>query len=148
MSPKSYLLLLACLYPLLSSGQGSPPANQTAPRPSFDADSSRRIYTFVEQMPTVVLEGGWSALQDTVSRRTSKRLGASAQAMRGKLIVSVVVGPRGGVFERKIVQGLNPQANAAALAALDNLPRFVPGKQNGQRVAVRVSLLVQLPPRP
>ena len=147
MTPKAYLLLLATLYPLLSNGQGSPPATQPAARPTFDADSIR-IYTFVEQMPTVALEGGWSALQDTVSRRTSKRLGASAQAMSGKLIVSVVVGPRGGVFEKKMVQGLNPQANAAALAALDNLPRFVPGKQNGQRVAVRVSLLVQLPPRP
>ncbi|WBO86090.1 energy transducer TonB [Hymenobacter yonginensis] len=141
------LSFLLAFYPLLSHGQGSPVATPAATRPLFDADSSR-IYTFVEQSPTVVLEGGWSALQDTLSRRVRKRLGASAQSMSGRIIVSIVIGPRGGVFEKKVVQGLNPQADAAALAALDNLPRFIPGKQNGQRVAVRKSLLVQLPPRP
>ena len=123
------------------------PIIETAPRPAFNPDSSR-IYTFAEQMPEFTTGGGLAALNDTVNRRTSKLLGASAQSLSGKITISFVVGPRGGIFDKKIVQGINPSADAAVLAALDKLPRLVPGKQNGQQAAVRLTLQVRLPPRP
>jgi len=35
-----------------------------------------------------------------------------------------------------MVKGLTPAYDAATLAAISKLPRFVPGKQSGQAVAV------------
>jgi Gram-negative bacterial TonB protein C-terminal len=122
------------------------PIKEAAPRPAFDSDSSR-IYAFPEQMPEFTSGGGGGAIRDTINRRLSKLLGPSAQSLSGKITVSFVVGPRGGVFEKKIVQGISPNADAAVLAALNNLPRMVPGKQNGQRAAVRLTLQLQLPLR-
>ena len=63
-----------------------------------------------------------------------------ATGQPNKVFVSFTVGPNGGVYQSKIVRGLNPVCNAAALAAVSKLPRFTGGQLNGHPVAVSMTV--------
>lgn len=48
-----------------------------------------------------------------------------------------VVGPTGEVLQPVVLKGLDPACDAEALRAVASLPRWEPGRRNGQPVAVR-----------
>ncbi|MDO7847314.1 energy transducer TonB [Hymenobacter sp. M29] len=120
-----------------------PPEPAAALYPGTD---SARVYTFVEQMPELPAGGGIAALADTLRRGTWRRLGSPQPPVEGQVLVSFVVGPRGSLFLATIEQGLSPAVDAAVLETVHHLPRMRPGKQNGQAVAVRLTVRVRLPP--
>lgn len=58
----------------------------------------------------------------------------------GKVFVEFVVGPQGNVTSARIVKGCAPEYDAEVLRAVVALPRWQPGKQNGQPTAVRMTI--------
>ena len=67
-----------------------------------------------------------------------------AGVREGRVFVCFVVGPSGIVRDAQIRKGLGPAIDAAVLAGIVRLPRFVPGKQNGQAVSVSFILPIDL----
>jgi TonB family protein len=59
-----------------------------------------------------------------------------------------VVDADGTVQQAKIAKGLSPAFDAAVVAAVKQLPRFEPGKQAGQAVAVVFTLPVDFKAKP
>jgi protein TonB len=86
----------------------------------------------VEQMPKFL---GPLTLQQyltaTMHRPTTMPAGG------GKVLVQFVVGPQGNVTSTSIIKGFDPTCDAEALRAIAALPRWQPGRHNGQPVAVR-----------
>ncbi len=67
---------------------------------------------------------------------------AQEQGIQGKCIVQFVVTRNGSVGEVKVVRSLSPDCDNEAKRVVRSLPRFTPGKQNGQPVNVWYTLPV------
>ncbi|RFP64338.1 TonB family protein [Hymenobacter lapidiphilus] len=108
------------------------------------AQDSKKVYTYVEQMPQLPGAGGTGAVQAAILKNFRYPADASPAQLPGQVYVQFNVTQTGQVEEAKVVKGLSPGIDAAALDAVRRLPRFVPGKQNGQAVTVRFTIPLKL----
>lgn len=102
-----------------------------------------KIYTYAEQMPAIAGTTEVtiaSALQAAVVLPTEVVKGDT----EGRVYLSFVVNRDGQTDEAKVLRGLCPACDAAALAAVAKLPRLEPGKQNGKPVRVQLTHTVQM----
>ena len=111
--------------------------------------SGHKVYTYVEQMPQLPGGGGMPMLVQAVQSRISYLKAVPGEALpSGRAFVTFVVDADGTVQDAKIVKGLSPAFDAAVVAAVKELPRFEPGKQAGQLVAVVFTLPVDFKAKP
>jgi hypothetical protein len=107
-----------------------------------------KVFTYVEQMPTLPGGGGSAAILDAIYQY----LVIPSDAVEGKVFVRFVVNTEGAVTSPTIVKKISSKTDAAVLAAVNQLPRFVPGKQNGRAVQVEYIMPVNVrqptPPAP
>lgn len=106
-----------------------------------EVPADEKVYTYVEQMSALPGGGGTAAIVEAVQQRLVVPAGTSDE---GRIFVKFTVRTEGSVADAEIVKGLSEPLNAAALAAVRQLPRFVPGKQNGREVAVSFTLPVTI----
>ena len=99
-------------------------------------------YTFVEQMPELPGGGGQLAIVAAIQRAVRYPGLALRNGVEGKIYVSFTVNPKGEVVDAKIVQGLGSGLDEETLRAINTLPRFIPGKQNGREVSVSFTVPV------
>ncbi len=99
-----------------------------------------RVYAYVEQMPALPGGGGTPAILDAIAQR----LVVPRDAAAGKVFVRFVVNEQGAVTTPSVIKGISPKTDAAVLAAIDKLPQFSPGKQNGRLVQVEFTLPVNV----
>jgi TonB family protein len=105
-------------------------------------DSTRFIYTMASKMPDLPGGGGTTAIAKAVQQVLRPPAEVPAAGQPNKVFVSFTVGPSGTAYQHKIVRGLTPACDAAALAAVRQLPRFVGGQLNGHPVAVSLTVPV------
>jgi len=98
--------------------------------------SSPPVYTYVENMPQLPGGGGNAAIVAAIQRNVIYPKAALANRIEGRVFVSFYVDSEGQVREAKIVKGLDPEIDAAVIAAVQKLPRFRPGTQDGKAVSV------------
>jgi TonB family protein len=99
-----------------------------------------KVFTYVEQMPTLPEGGGSAAILGAIYQH----LVVPRDAVEGKVFVRFVVNAEGVVTSPIIVKGVSPTTDAAVLASVNQLPRFLPGKQNGRVVQVEFTLPVSV----
>ena len=97
-----------------------------------------KVYTSVEQMPQ--FPGGEAALMRYVASHMKYPPMAEEQGIQGTCIVQFVVTSTGYIGEVKVVRSLSPDCDNEAKRVVRSLPRFTPGKQNGQPVNVWYTL--------
>lgn len=114
-------------FPQASLAQGQSPASSTVKQP---------VYTYVEQMPELPGGGSNAAIGAAIQKAFVMPKGNEG----GSVSLEFVVLPDGSTSQARVIQASNRELGAAVLAAVRRLPRFIPGKQNGQPVAVRVPL--------
>jgi TonB family protein len=100
------------------------------------------VYTYVENMPHLPGGGGNAAIIAAIQSNLVYPKVAPANRQQGRVFVSFVVANEGSVQEVKVVKGLSPEYDAAVVAAVTKLPRFVPGTQNNKPVAVSFTVPV------
>jgi hypothetical protein len=104
-----------------------------------------QVYTYAEQMPVLPDAGG----NEAISRAISQRLALPRDLRESTVYIRFVVDKKGAVAEPTIVLGATADADAAVLAAVRKLPRFIPGKQHNQPVNVQLTMRVAVvQPRP
>lgn len=74
--------------------------------------------------------------------RATTRQPAQVPAGGGQVYVEFVVGSQGNITSTRIVKSLDPACDTEALRAVAALPRWEPGRQNGQPTAVRFTVPV------
>lgn len=92
------------------------------------------VYFIVEQMPE--FPGGELALRKTIAQLIKYPVTAQENGIQGKVYVTFVVAKDGSVMNAKIARGVDPSLDSEALRVVNNLPRWAPGKQKGEAVAV------------
>ncbi|RYD51888.1 MAG: energy transducer TonB [Sphingobacteriales bacterium] len=99
------------------------------------------VFTSVEQMPE--FNGDVNAwLANNVQYPDAAR----ESGIEGRVVVKFVVAEDGSVTEAQVERGVNAALDAEALRAIRKMPKWKPGKQNGQAVKVyyRVPVKFQL----
>ncbi|MDO7848830.1 M56 family metallopeptidase [Hymenobacter sp. M29] len=108
-----------------------------------EAPTLDKVYTYVEQMPQLPGGGGNRAIVEYLQSHINYSDALAANPKEGAVFASFTVMANGDVKDAAIVKGLSPAYDAAVLAAIQTLPRFVPGKQDGKAVAVSFTVPVR-----
>lgn len=95
-------------------------------------------YTVVEQMPE--FPGGESALIKYLSTAIKYPRIATENGVQGKVFVQFVVDKDGGISNAKVVRGVDSALDAEALRVVKSMPKWIPGKQNGETVRVSYTI--------
>jgi len=101
-------------------------------------DTKPTIFNHVEVMPS--FPGGDAAmmkwLQDNIIYPTI----AAEQGIQGRVTLRFVVKPDGSIDEVEVQKGLDPSCDKEAQRVVKKMPKWIPGKQNGNPVYVYYSL--------
>lgn len=99
-----------------------------------------QVFTAVEQMPQ--FPGGEAALMKYLQSHINYPPMAAEMNVQGKVIVQFVVDKTGKVGEVKVVRSVDKELDREAARVCKSLPKFTPGRQNGQAVSVWYTLPV------
>ncbi|RZK94111.1 MAG: TonB family protein, partial [Hymenobacter sp.] len=119
--------------PMPSIAMSKGAAGQAPAPPAPVSNEGSHVYTYVEQMPALPGGGGMSAIIQQIQKNFVYPSGSHQE---GRMFASFTVLADGSVGDTKIVKSIAPAYDEAVIAAIRKLPRFIPGKQNGQPVAV------------
>lgn len=97
-----------------------------------------QVFTAVEQMPQ--FPGGDAALMKYLSSNINYPTVAMENGVQGRVIVQFVVTKNGTVGEVKVIRSVDRDLDKEAVRLCKSLPKFVPGKMNGQAVNVWYTL--------
>ncbi|MCI1188345.1 M56 family metallopeptidase [Hymenobacter sp. DH14] len=103
------------------------------------------VYTYVEEMPHLegTRSGDSRAIVEAIQTRLAYPNVTAADQRTGRIFASFIVTEHGDVTAPNIVKGLGAAYDEAVLAAIQKLPKMVPGKQDGKAVAVSFTVPVQ-----
>ena len=116
--------------------------NPPVPGPATVADvaPAPTIYMSVEQMPELPGGGGVAAIVAAIQKSVRYPARAISTGVEGRVYVSFVVNTKGEVTDVKVIKGLGSGLDEETVRAINSLPRFIPGKQNGREVNVSYSV--------
>ena len=103
-------------------------------------DNDEKIYTSVEQMPQ--FPGGDVAMMKYIQSHIKYPPRAKENNIQGKVIMQFVVLKDGSIGEVKVVRAVDADLDKEAVRVVKSFPKFTPGRQNGQPVAVWYTLPV------
>ena len=67
---------------------------------------------------------------------------AQENGVQGRVVVSFVVERDGSITDVKVVRSVDPSLDKEAVRVVKSMPRWIPGKQNGQAVRVKYNVPV------
>ena len=99
-----------------------------------------KVYYIVEQMPE--FPGGPAELMKWLSSHVQYPAIAIDICIQGRVIVAFIVEPDGSVSNAKLVRSVDPCIDQEALRVVRQMPKWIPGKQNGAAVRVKYNVPV------
>ncbi len=99
-----------------------------------------KVFTAVEQMPQ--FPGGEAELMRYLSKNIKYPTMAMENNIQGRVVVQFVVTKTGSIGEVKVVRSVDRDLDREAIRVCKSLPKFTPGKMNGQAVNVWYTLPV------
>ena len=99
-----------------------------------------QVFHSVEQMPQ--FPGGEAALMKFLQSHINYPPMAAENNVQGRVVVQFVVDKTGKVGEVQVVRSVDKDLDKEAARVCASLPKFTPGRQNGQAVAVWYTLPV------
>ena len=99
-----------------------------------------KVYDVVEQMPE--FPGGPAALYETLAKSIQYPEEARIKGAQGRAIVTFVVEKDGSISNPRVVKSVDPSLDAEALRVINSMPKWNPGKQNGEPVRVKYTVPV------
>lgn len=97
-----------------------------------------KIFTAVEESPK--FPGGEKEMYNWLSRNIRYPEMAQQNNIQGRVTVQFVVEKDGSIGEVKVVRGKDPDLDKEAVRVVKSMPKFIPGKMNGQAVRVWYTL--------
>lgn len=105
------------------------------PTDEFDKNA---IFLFVEHQPT--FNGGYKAFYKYINKRLKYPSQARRMGIEGKVFLNFIIDREGNITNIKVTRGIGAGCDEAAIKALQNAPKWNPGKQRGIPVKVNMSL--------
>ena len=103
-------------------------------------EGEARVFDVVEEMPEY--PGGMSAMMQYLSANVKYPEEAHKKGIQGRVIVTFVVEKDGSISDARIVRSVDPLLDAEALRVTNSMPKWKPGRQNGEAVVVKYTIPV------
>ena len=104
------------------------------------SDQDKKVYKSVDQMPQ--FPGGEVALMKYLQSEIKYPMNAAKNNIQGRVIVQFVIDKNGEIGEVKVLRSVDEEVDAEAVRVIKSLPKFNPGRQNGEAVSVWYTLPV------
>lgn len=117
-----------------------PPPPKEAPKEEVKQVVENKVFDVVEQMPS--FPGGPSALMQWLGKNMNYPAVAAENGIEGRVVVAFVVERDGSVTDVRVARGVDPALDREAVSVVSRMPRWTPGRQNGQAVRVKYNVPV------
>lgn len=109
-----------------------------APEPPKHEEEQNKIFEVVEQQPQ--FPGG--SVNGWLADHLKYPVVAAENGISGRVVVQFVVERDGSVSQVRVVRGVDPSLDKEAQRVISSMPKWIPGKQNGQAVRSRFTVPV------
>jgi len=111
--------------------------------PSFveEPKAIEKPFAWVEQMPS--FPDGEKAMYEYIYKHISYPLIARESNIAGKVVVQFVVSKEGDIQNVHVLNGIGGGCNEEAMRVIRGMPRWKPGKNNGEAVPVTYTLPIR-----
>ncbi len=103
--------------------------------------AKEEVFTFAEEMPS--FPGGDGALYGFLAQNIAYPEIAKRAGVEGQVIVTFTVSKTGQISSPRVARGIGGGCDEEALRVVMMMPRWNPGKQNGQPVNVQVTVPIR-----
>ena len=110
------------------------------PEPPKQEAEQNKVFDVVEQQPQ--FPGGMGALNQWLGSNIKYPAMAAENGIEGRVIVQFVVERDGSVSGVHVVRGVDSSLDKEATRVVAQMPKWIPGKQNGSAVRVKYSVPV------
>ena len=100
----------------------------------------QKVFDVVEQMHE--FPGGQAALLKWISEHIKYPAVAEENGIQGRVVATFVVERDGSVTDVQIARSIDPSLDKEAIRVLKQMPKWIPGKQNGSAVRVKYTVPV------
>ena len=101
---------------------------------NLNAQDKEEVFVVADEMPS--FQGGTKSLMDLIYKNISYPQDAMDNGIEGKVIVRFVINKEGKPTQISISKGLCASIDKVALAAINKITGFTPGKIGGKPVSV------------
>ena len=109
-----------------------------SPEPPKHEEEQNKIFEVVEQQPQ--FPGG--SVNGWLADHIKYPVVAAENGISGRVVVQFVVERDGSVSQVRVVRGVDPSLDKEAQRVISSMPKWIPGKQNGQAVRSRFTVPV------
>ena len=99
-----------------------------------------KVWDVIEQMPQ--FPGGEMELMKFLGNNIKYPVIAQENGIEGRVIIGFIVSKTGLISDVTVLRSLDPSCDREAVRVVKTLPKWIPGKQNGENVNVRYTLPV------
>ena len=110
------------------------------PPPAPKPEVATKVFDVVEEMPS--FPGGNAGLMSYLNSNTKYPVVGQENGVQGRVIISFVVERDGSISDVKVARSVDPSLDREAQRVVKSMPRWTPGKQNGQTVRVKYTVPV------
>lgn len=103
-------------------------------------DSLDPVYFYVTELP--VIPGGMMALKEYIKNYPYPQCRLNSN-IQGKVVIQFIVERNGSISALEVLKGPDSCLTDAALAYIQQIPKWIPGKRDGKEVACLFSLPIQ-----
>jgi tonB family C-terminal domain len=107
-----------------------------------DTTTDDKVYDVCEQMPTY--EGGDAALLKYLGENWKLPDEYKERGIQGRMVVGFIVEKDGSLTNVKVLRAVDIALDAEVLRVVKGMPKWIPGRHNGQRVRVRYLLPIHI----
>ena len=107
-----------------------------------DTATDDKVYEVCEQMP--IFEGGDAALLKYLGENLKLPEEYKERGMQGRLVIGFIVEKDGSLTDVKVLRPVDIDLDAEVLRLVKGMPKWIPGRHNGQRVRVRYLLPIHI----
>ena len=107
-----------------------------------DTATDDKVYEVCEQMP--IFEGGDAALLKYLGENLKLPEEDQERGMQGRMVVGFIVEKDGSLTNVKVLRAVDIAIDAEVLRVVKGMPKWIPGRHNGQRVRVRYLLPIHI----
>mgnify|MGYP000110736306 CR=1 FL=1 len=100
--------------------------------------AEEQVFDMVEQMPT--FPGGQQELMAYLGKNIKYPTIAQKNKEQGRVILQMIVGKDGSISNIKVLRSISPLLDAEAIRVVSTMPKWEPGQQGGQAIAVEYTL--------
>lgn len=108
--------------------------------PKQQEAEQNKVFDVVEQQPAY--PGGMGALNQWLASNIKYPVMAAENGIEGRVVVQFVVERDGSVSGVHVVRGVDPSLDKEATRVVSQMPKWIPGKQNGSAVRVKYTVPV------